>query len=110
MIVNLLDYLENSAIKFKNKIAVEDINNKLSFYQLKVKAQKISNLIINLFGIKFQNQPIVIFLPKSVDALTSFFGTLYSGNFYVPVDINMPEKRISTILKTLKSKCIITNS
>ena len=109
MIVNLLDYLENSSVKFKNKIAVEDANKKLSFSQLKFKSQKIGNLIVNLFGIKFQNQPIVTFLPKTSDALISFFGTLYSGNFYVPVDINLPEKRIFKIFKTLKPRCLITN-
>ena len=65
-------------VKFRNKIAVEDANKKLSFSQLKFKSQKIGSLITSLFNVKFQNQPIVIFLPKSTDALISFFGTLYS--------------------------------
>jgi amino acid adenylation domain-containing protein len=108
MIINLLGYLENSSIKFKNKIAVEEANKKLSFSQLKFKSQKIGSLITSLFNAKFQNQPIVIFLPKSIDALISFFGSLYSGNFYVPIDTNSPPKRISQIIKTLRANCLIT--
>ena len=42
MIINLLNYLENSSIKFRNKIAVEEANKKLSFSQLKFKSQKIT--------------------------------------------------------------------
>ena len=54
MIINLLDYLENSSIKFKNKIAVEEANKKISFSQLKFKSQKIGSLITSLFNVKFQ--------------------------------------------------------
>ena len=53
MIINLLGYLENSSIKFKNKIAVEEANKKLSFSQLKFKSQKIGSLITSLFNAKF---------------------------------------------------------
>jgi len=108
MIKNLIDYLENSAKKFKNKIAIEDINTKLSFNELLEKSKAIGYLIIKSLGVEKQNQPIIVFLPKSCDSIISFLGTLYSGNFYVPLDINLPKKRISKILYNAKPKILLS--
>jgi amino acid adenylation domain-containing protein len=43
-----------------------------------------------------------------VDVLVSFFATAYSGNFYSPIDVTMPESRILKIVDVLQPKVIVT--
>jgi len=81
MQINVLEYFEKTASKYKDKIAIIDNNNKLTFSELKKCAKKLCHLInikMNLI-----NQPIGIFLPKGANSIIAFLGTLYSGNFYV---------------------------
>ena len=106
MIKNLIDYLEHSSKKFKDKIAIEDNNTNVSFKKLIEKSKVIGYLIFKSLGVKNQNQAIVVFLPKSCDSIISFLGTLYSGNFYIPLDVNSPKKRISKILYNAKPKLL----
>ena len=54
------------------------------------------------------NQPIGIFLPIGADSIIAFLGTLYSGNFYVPLNTESPQKRLETIINNLEPKIIIT--
>lgn len=42
--------------------------------------------------------------PKTVAA---FFGTIFEGNYYVPIDAEMPESRINLILENVKAKLMI---
>ena len=108
MIKNLIDYLENSSKRFKDKIAIEDKNTKLSFKKLVEKSKVIGCLILKSLDVEKQNQAIVVFLPKSCDLIISFLATLYSGNFYIPLDINSPKKRISKILYNAKPKILLS--
>ena len=106
MQINVLEYFEKTASKYKDKIAIIDNNNKLTFSGLKKCAKKLCHLInikMNLI-----NQPIGIFLPKGANNIIAFLGTLYSGNFYVPLDIESPQKRLEAIITNLEPKIIIT--
>lgn len=106
---SVLDYLEKSCISFKDKKAFEDENRSLTFYQTRHYAKVISNEIINRIGFT-SNQPVLIFLPKGVNAVISMLGTVYSGNFYTPIDTNFPEKRILDIKNELEPSVVITDT
>jgi len=54
------------------------------------------------------NQPVLVYLPKSLEAIVSFAGILLSGNFYVPIDIKSPQKRIEKIIQDLTPYRIIS--
>ncbi|MBK6564121.1 MAG: AMP-binding protein [Saprospiraceae bacterium] len=100
MITNVLEYLEVSENKFPHKIAFADEKNSITYSNLKVSAKKIGTRILN----KTQNdskKPIVVFVERNIESLVSFMGVAYSGNFYVPIDIQMPKLRIELILQTL---------
>lgn len=99
-------YLENSAKKFPNNIAVEDKNSKLSYKELWDKAQQYANAIKKT-GVEIQ-KPIAVYLPKSVECVTAFMGILYAGNCYVPVDTNMPAERLDKIFTNLQPEVILT--
>ncbi len=105
----LLNYLEESAIKYKNKEAFVDENSSITFEETKFLSMGISNEIINTIGYK-NNSPILVFLPKSVQAIVSMLGVVYSGNFYTPTSIDFPEEKIKSITRVLKPILIVTDS
>ena len=49
-------------------------------------------------------------MPKISWAVISFVGIFKSGNFYVPLDVKSPINRISKILDTLNTTCVISDS
>lgn len=107
MIRNILEYLENSAQEYENKIAIEDEKKELTYYELLDLSQRVGTSLIKK-GI--QNQPVAIYLPKSCESIIAFMGIVYSGGFYCPIDITMPLERVQHILDTLKPVAIITNA
>ncbi len=106
MQISVLEYFEKTVLKHKEKIAIIDNEIKLTFNELEKYAKELSSLIDSKINVL--NQPIGIFLPKGADSIIAFLGTLYSGNFYVPLDIESPQKRLETIMNNLEPKTIIT--
>jgi len=102
---NVLEYLENSAKLYPKKVAFIDEKNSYTFLEIKTLSQKLA------VSIKLQlstfNSPIAIFVDRNVDSLIGFFGILYSGNYYVPIDNKMPSSRIKNILDRLNPALII---
>lgn len=90
-----------------NKTAIIDGVKRLSFQELDTAAKRLGTIIHNHYQIK--KQPIAVFLPKSAESIVAFMGILYSGNFYVPLDENLPAARIKIILGNLNPALIITS-
>lgn len=105
----VLKYLENSCNSFKEKVAFADQHNSVTFGEVRHFSMAISNAIINKIGYT-NNQPILIYLPKSIEAIISMFGIVYSGNFYTPTNVDFPTKKILDIINVLSPCIIITNS
>lgn len=108
MRTSVLSYLEQSADKYPDKTAFFDENNSLTFSELKKKAIDIGYLIKD--KLEGRRNPILIFLPKTVDSITAFMGVLYSNNFYTPTDIRFPAEKVLSVIDALKPKAIILNT
>lgn len=100
------DYLEQTSARLPQKTAITDKKRTLTFSALRDEAQHIG-MSLALAGLF--KRPVVIFLDKSVECVAAFLGTAYSGNFYTPIDTNMPEARIEKILSVLEPAGIITD-
>lgn len=100
------DFLDQAALKYKDKIAYSDEKRDISFYDLKDEAVHVASKLIEMSLFK---KPVIVYLEKSVECICAFFGAAYSGNFYTPIDVAMPENRIKKIMETLKPKAIITD-
>ena len=101
------DYLDESAAKYSDKIAFSNEVREMTFRELQTEAHCIATKLISC---GFFKVPIVVLLDKSPESIATFCGIAYSGNFYTPIDINMPVERIKKILSTLRPKAIITDS
>jgi amino acid adenylation domain-containing protein len=107
MIKNIIEYLRESARKFPDKIAIKDENRELTFSELDSQARKVATLIIQKCG-DIKNQPIAVYMDKSVECIVSFLGIAYSGNFYSPLDLKSPTERINRIIDVLNPVAVIS--
>jgi amino acid adenylation domain-containing protein len=97
--------LDNTANRFPNKIGYSDENQQLTFSQIRRKALNLASVFVEE---GYYKAPIAVYMEKSVDVLVSFFASAYSGNFYSPIDLTMPESRIEKIITVLCPKVIVT--
>lgn len=105
MINNVTEWLDETAQKYPDKIAIIDKERTITFGQLRYKALSLAEIIVNKGLFK---EPIAIAMPKSIDVIVCFLGIAYSGNFYSVIDVEMPLARQKKIIETLEPKLIIT--
>ena len=107
MVTNILSYLEDSAVKWSNKIAIADDKNRLTFYEWNQYARSIGTAIIKATSGALR-KPILVFVDRRIEGLVGFMGVVESGNFYVPIDCKMPEQRVKLISDVLNPIAAIT--
>ncbi len=100
------DYLDKTAAKIPGKMAFANEKSVMTFGALRKESRQIAGGLIekNIF-----RRPIVIYMEKSPECIAAFMGVVYSGNFYTPLDTDMPKARIKKILDTLQPDIIITD-
>lgn len=108
MITNVLEYLEAVTEKVPYKTVFSDECESINYGELKDKAQRGGCFLAN--ALKERNRPIAVWIDRNVDTLTAFMSIVYSGNFYCPIDVNLPKGRQELILDTLQPACIINAS
>lgn len=106
MTILVTDYLERTAKKFPDKVAFADDKVSMTFSELRDSARRIATVLAKH---NFFKQPVVVYMEKSPACIAAFMGVAYSGNFYTPIDVSMPEKRVKKILETLQPVVIITD-
>lgn len=101
---NILEYLEQTAPRVPDKVALSSEESSLTFGQLQDAAQRIGSMLIRD---GYHKLPVVVFMKKQPQTIAAFLGVIYSGCYYVPLDDEMPQYRIELILQSLKqSVCI----
>lgn len=110
MITNILEYLERSADGYPDKTAYADDEKQLTFSRLKELAQKAATGIAAAVHSRHGSLPVMIFMEKSPDTIAAFMSVLMSGNYYVPIDVEMPLHRVSLIINNLDPALIICDS
>lgn len=103
---NVLDYLEHTVTRFPDKVAFADDKEGITFREVYNKGKIIGSCLSRL-GI--YRQPVVVFMDKHPTTLVAFLGVAYGGNYYVPIDEEMPRYRIEMIFKNLQPEAIICN-
>ena len=101
---NVLEYLESTTMTVPDKVAFTDASESVTFSQTMKSARAIGTFISEK---EHYNEPIVVFMGKHPRTILSFLGIVYSGNYYVPIDDEMPKHRIELILDNLKPKAMI---
>ena len=104
MQTNVLEYLESTVTRVPDKIAFANEDTGLSFQQVYNQSRAIGSF---LHREGFYKKPVVVFMKKHPKTIVAFFGTIYAGCYYVPLDEEMPRHRIELIFQTLNPGAII---
>ena len=56
-----------------------------------------------------RNKAIAVLLDKKPESVAAYMGVVYSGNFYVVLDAEMPKQRAESILAALRPAAILTD-
>lgn len=108
MINSVLTWLNETAEKCPDRIAVVDECGSITYKEFKEKSYAIARTILDVNN-SSTKKPIVVYLNKGKEVLVSFLGIAYSGCFYSPIDVDMPKPRVDKILEVLKPKIVITS-
>lgn len=103
---SIIDYLEKTKALYPDKTALADKTNKYSFAQVEETAKKLAMCIDK----DYFKKPVVVFSRRSVDIIIFFLAVAYSGNFYVPVDPDMPKEKIKVILDDCNPQYVFGNN
>lgn len=106
---NILEYLEKSAKNFPNKIAFAESKKEITYKNFDLSSGMIASEILRIIKDNETQIPVIILLPKSIEALCAMFGVLKSGNFYTILDEKTPKERLLNIARVLKPKILITD-
>ena len=101
---NLLEYLEKTVREVPEKTAFANDTYGISFSQLSARARSTGTALAKR---GFYREPVVVYMQKHPDMVNAFFGVLYAGCFYVPIDEEMPVHRIELIFRSLKPRAVI---
>lgn len=101
---NVLKYLNEIVTKKPDKLAYSDGENGLTFKEVYDQSRSIGSYLVSKGVVK---KPVVIFMKKSPWEIAAFFGTVTAGDYYVPIDEEMPAGRIQLILDNVQTPVII---
>ena len=107
MTKNVLQMLEKSMTLFPEKPAFSDENGSLTYAEAVLKSKAVGTA---LGGYACAHRAVAVLMKKSKEMLTAFMGIIYSGNFYVPIDDEMPDDRIAKIFGSVQPVAVIADA
>lgn len=107
MQTNVLDYLMEAAARAPEKTAYSDGKEGLSFLEVYEQSRAVGTFL-HKNGI--YREPVIIFMEKHPKAIAAFYGVIFGGDYYIPIDVEMPENRIRLILENVKARVMICSN
>lgn len=108
MKINLIELFEESVRRYPEKVAVIDKERKATFSELHTRSQQLAQKLWER-GVG-KNRPVGVFLDKSIESVYADLGIIYSGNFYMNLDIKTPAERIRNIIQLVEPALIVSTS
>lgn len=97
--------LERAAELFPDNVAVSEEDSCITYRQYREISRAVGTGLLR----RGAPMPVVVYLPKGINALTCYMGTMYAGSPYVPVDVAIPMPRLEKIIASLAPCFVVTN-
>lgn len=112
MQTHVLDYLKEAAAKTPEKTAYSNgmdsaEKEELTFGEVYAQSRSVGSFL-HQCGV--YREPVIIFMEKRPKTIAAFFGVIFGGNYYIPIDVEMPENRIRLILENTGSRMMICST
>ncbi len=104
---NVIEYLENSASLFPDKTAVTDEYGSCTYKEMIEMCQHVGSAFVNKIK---HGTPVGVLMEKGIGTLSSFWGIVYAGGYYVLLNPDLPVSRLTQIQDVLHAKYVITDT
>ena len=101
---NILEYLEEAAVRWPGRVAVASREESMTFGALRETARSVGTFLI---GNGHGRQRVAVLMERSPRALAAFLGVVSAGGCFAVLDTGMPEELLKGILDTLKPGAIL---
>lgn len=102
--MNILNFFEETVQRFPQKTAIAYKEISYSFSDLSHQAKCLAERILQAGQ---TGKPVGVFVNRGADTAVLFLAVLYSGNYYIPIDPDMPSAKISSILTDAEPSVIL---
>ncbi|NRY15324.1 non-ribosomal peptide synthetase [Clostridium beijerinckii] len=102
---NIGDIINQNFDKYFDKVAVETINKKCTYGELKNEVIKFSGYLEEKGGKK--GEPVCLLLDKGVNQVIAVLGCLWLGIPYMPLEEDTPIRRLRECIQNSKCKIIV---
>lgn len=105
---NVLQMLEDTAVRMPEVCAVADPDSALTFAELHGAARRAGTWLVNA-GVR-PRTAVAFFLEKSALAWATMLGAVYAGAFYSVIDVRQPEGRVHNMIAALQPTVVLTDA
>ena len=103
---NMISCLDSVSRLFPDNIVIADEYDEFSYQRMMINVRSIAS---TLAAYRYRNKPVVLLLDRGTACIMAMIGVVFSGNFYVVADTEMPSGRIKKIMDNLLPCAIITD-
>ena len=100
------DYLEKSAARVPDHVAVVDEKGQMTYGQLLAAARSVGAALASA---DVTEAPVMIWMDREAGSIAASQGAVLSGRAYVTVDTAMPRRRIRYITETVQPSAVIVS-
>ena len=104
---NVLEYLEHITDEAPDRAAVTDGEKEYTRAGLLDVCRRIGSALLEY---DLRRRPVIVFMEKTADTLTAFFGAVFAGAFYTLIDPQLPRQRQRQIWESLGASVVITDN
>ena len=105
--MGIAELFKQTAIKLPDKVAIEFEEQRVTFKEIYLQANKVANAFQSIGILK--GDRVAQYMPNSLELVYSLVGNFRNGSIVVPMNINFKEQEISHILIDSGAKVIITD-
>ncbi len=103
---SVIQLLERAERNWPDRTAVLEEQERVTYAEYADRARRIGTGLLRRGA---GGRPVVVYLPKSILALTVFFGAMYAACPYAPTDAHIPPARLAHIVRSLSPCTVVTN-
>jgi amino acid adenylation domain-containing protein len=100
-------FLENSAARFPDKIALVCGKERLTYRQIDTEANRIAQALL-ASGVR-RGDRVVVFLPNCAEAVLAIFAILKAGGVFVVLNASMKADKLVWILNNCRATALVTS-
>lgn len=106
MQTSVLNWLDNTASAYADKVMFTDSNSTITFAEFNKLTKSVGSFLASKTN---PNSPVVVMSGRHIYTPACYLGATRAGCFYAPMDATMPVSRLNQILGVIKSDNMIVD-